>query len=228
MYSREYKFIYVHIPKSAGTFIKHFILSNIEEGYEENKNQQDYDDKYKTTCERALSAVVPEVPDYKDYFKFTIVRNPFDRVVSMFSYLGGWKFDYFIENNIDSPMMPYVEEFRKYYLTNDFDGFINYAYKEGNIKKFHAGYYENNLDRVSLHGKVAIDKFYKMEDIKSCTSDLAERFRFKNKSGFNDWRQNSSSEYKKKKSYKDYYSEYSKDFIGDHFSADLNYFGYGF
>ena len=67
-----------------------------------------------------------------------------------------------------------------------------------------------------------------MEDIKSCTSDLAERFRFKNKSGFNDWRQNSSSEYKKKKSYKDYYSEYSKDFIGDHFSADLNYFGYGF
>lgn len=228
MYSRDHKFIYVHIPKSAGTFIKHYLLSNIEDGYEENQNQQDYDDKYKTTCERALSAVVPEVPDYKDYFKFTIVRNPFDRVVSMFSYLGGWKFDYFIENNIDSPMMQYVQEFRKYYAANDFDGFIDYAYKEGNIKKFHAGYYENNLDRVSLYGKVAIDKFYKMEDIKSCTSDLSERFSFENKSGFNDWRQNSSSEYKKKKSYKDYYSEYSKNFIENHFSADLNYFGYGF
>jgi len=88
MYSRDHKFIYVHIPKSAGTFIKHFLLSNIEEGYEENQNQQDYDDKYKTTCERALSAVVPEVPDYKDYFKFTIVRNPFDRVVHVL--LFGW------------------------------------------------------------------------------------------------------------------------------------------
>ncbi len=33
---------------------------------------------------------------------------------------------------------------------------------------------------------------------------------------------------RRKKVNKDYYSEYSKDFIENHFSADLNYFGYGF
>ena len=128
MYSHEHKFIYVHIPKSAGTFIKHYLLSNIEPGYESNQNQQDYDDKYRTTCERALSGIVQDVPGYKDYFKFTIVRNPFDRVVSMYTYLGGWKFDYFIENNIDSPMMPYVKKFHDYYIKDDFEGFIHYAY----------------------------------------------------------------------------------------------------
>lgn len=228
MYSHDHKFIYVHIPKSAGTFIKHYLLSNIEEGYKENQNQQDYDGKYKTTCERALSGVIGEVPDYKDYFKFTIVRNPFDRVVSMFSYLGGWKFDYFVENNIESPMMPYVQEFHKLYTADDFDGFIKYAYEDGYIKKFHAGYYENNIDRISIGGKISIDKFYKMERINSCVSDLAKRFNFENKSGFDDWRQNSSAEYKKKKSYKDYYSDYSREYISNHFVKDLDYFGYGF
>lgn len=228
MYSHKDKFIYVHIPKSAGTFIKHYLLSNIEEGYAENQNQQDYDDKYHVTCERSLNAIIRDVPDYKDYYKFTIVRNPFDRVVSMFSYLGGWKFDYFVENNIESPMMPYVQEFHKYYLSDDFDGFITYAYEGKYIKKFHAGYYENYIDRISINGEVAIDKFYKMEYIKSCVSDLSKKFNFENKSGFNDWRQNSSSEYKKKRHYSDYYSSYSRDFVERHFSRDLDYFDYGF
>ena len=48
-----------------------------------------------------------------------------------------------------------------------------------------------------------------MEYIKSCVSDLSKKFNFENKSGFNDWRQNSSSEYKKKRHYSDYYSSYS-------------------
>jgi chondroitin 4-sulfotransferase 11 len=228
MYSHEHKFIYVHIPKSAGTFIKHYLLSNIEPEYENNQNQQDYDDKYKVTCERALNAIANEVPDYKDYFKFTIVRNPFDRVVSMYSYLGGWKFDYFVENNIDSPMMPYVQKFHDYYISDDFDGFIDYAYEQQAIKKFHAGYYENYIDRIKVSGLVSIDKFYKLESIEDCLNDLQTKLKFDSNQAFNDWRQNSSSEYKKKKDYKEYYSTYSKDYIEKHFAEDLVYFNYGF
>lgn len=228
MYSHKHKFIYVHIPKSAGTFVKHYLLSNIDSNYESNQNQQDYDDKYCVTCERPLSSIVKEIPNYKDYFKFTVVRNPFDRVVSMFCYLGGWKFDYFVENNIDSPMMPYIQEFHKYYMSNDFDGFIDCAYKEGLIKKFHTGYFENYIDRISVEGKICINKYYKMEKIKPCISDLRKTFNFKSKKGFTDWRQNSSSEYKKIKKYKDYYSQYSRDFVENHFGRDLDYFGYGF
>ena len=83
-------------------------------------------------------------------------------------------------------------------------------------------------DSISIGGKVSIDKFYKMEHINSCVADLTKRFNFENKSGFVDWRQNSSAEYKKKKSYKDYYSDYSREYIFDHFAKDLDHFGYGF
>lgn len=228
MYSHEHKFIYVHIPKSAGTFIKHYLLSNIEPEYESNQNQQDYDDKYRTTCERALSGIVQDVPEYKDYFKFTIVRNPFDRVVSMYTYLGGWKFDYFIENNIDSPMMPYVQKFHDYYINDDFEGFIDYAYNKGNIKKFHAGYYEPYVNRIKIGQTIALDQFYKIEDMATCLRDLSKHFGFSKDKGFNDWRQNSSSEYKKKKSYKDYYTADTRDIVSDHFVEDLNYFNYAF
>jgi len=228
MYSHEHKFIYIHIPKSAGTFIKHYLLSNIEPNYENNQNQQDYDDKYRTTCERALSGIAQDVPEYKEYFKFTVVRNPFDRVVSIYTYLGGWKFDYFIENNIDSPMMPYVQKFHDYYIRDDFEGFIDYAYNQGNIKKFHAGYYDSYVSRAKVGSSIYLDKFYKVEDIESCLKDLSERFNFSKDTGFNDWRQNSSSEYKKKKSYKDYYTADTRDIISNHFVEDLNYFNYGF
>lgn len=228
MYSHEHKFIYVHIPKSAGTFIKHYLLSNIEPGYESNQNQQDYDNKYRTTCERALSGIVQDVPEYKDYFKFTIVRNPFDRVVSMYTYLGGWKFDYFVENNIDSPMMPYVQKFHDYYIRDDFEGFIDYAYNQGNIKKFHAGYYDPYVDRIKIGQTISLDQFYKIEDMKTCLQDLSKHFGFPKDTGFNDWRQNSSSQYKKKKSYKDYYTADTRDIVSSHFVEDLNYFNYGF
>lgn len=228
MYSHDYKFIYVHIPKSAGTFIKHYLLSNIEPEYENNQNQQDYDDKYRVTCERALSAITIDVPNYEEYFKFTIVRNPFDRVVSMYTYLGGWKFDYFVENNIESPMIPYVQKFHDYYIRDDFEGFIDYAYNQGNIKKFHAGYYESYVSRIKVGTTISIDQYYKVEDIKSCLKDLSKRFGFSRDTGFNDWRQNSSSEYKKKKSYKDYYTADTRDIVSNHFIEDLNYFNYGF
>jgi hypothetical protein len=228
MYSHDDKFIYVHIPKSAGTFIKHYLLSNIEEDYKSNQNQQDYDSQYRTTCERALNAVVNEVPDWREYFKFTIVRNPFDRVVSMFAYIGGWKYDYFIKNNINSPVMEHVEAFRRFYLNDDFDGFLVEAYENERIRKFHIGYYDNYVDRLTVHGKVAIDKFYKMEEMDSCLKDLQQRFGFSSDKAFNDWRQNSSAEYRKRCHYSKYYSDFAKDLVSDHFKRDLEFFGYEF
>lgn len=228
MYSHEHKFIYVHIPKSAGTYIKHYLLSNIEENYAQNTNQASYHEKYRTTCERSLSAIIQEVPDWKKYFKFTVVRNPFDRVVSMFSYLGGWKYDYFTKNNIDSPMMPHVEVFRGFYLNNDFDGFIKEAYQEQRIRKFHAGYYENYLDRVSISGKPVLDAHYKMESMEDALFDLQERLNLPYGEAFDDWRQNSSAEYKKKAHYSEYYSSFSRNYIENHFKRDLEYFDYGF
>ena len=134
----------------------------------------------------------------------------------------------FGDNNIDSPKMPYVKKFHDFYIRDDFDGFIDYAYEQKAIKEFHAGYYDTNLSRVTVRGRVEIDKFFKVEDMQECLFQLQMKLGFESRKGFDDWRKNSSAEYKKKKSYKDYYSTYSKDYIEKHFAEDLNYFNYGF
>ena len=228
MYSKKDKFIYVHLPKCGGTFIKHYLLSNIDSEYSVNQNQEYYHEKYNTTCERALSAIIQEVSEWEDYFKFTIVRNPFDRVVSMFCFLGGWKYDYFIKNDLRPPIFEHLQVFHEFYKNEDFDGFIEEAYKKERIKKFHAGYFQNYVDRLSIKGEVRIDKYYKLEDIDFCVQDLCEKLKFNSDRAFSDWRKNSSSEYKSKNKYQDFYSDYSRDLITTHFKKDLDYFKYEF
>jgi hypothetical protein len=67
-----------------------------------------------------------------------------------------------------------------------------------------------------------------VEDMQECLFQLQTTLKFKSRKGFDDWRKNSSAEYKKKTSYQDYYSTYSKDYIEKHFAEDLVYFDYGF
>ena len=75
MIIHEYKTIFIHIPKNAGTSIKHYFSDNVEEPF---KHRTIYDIK-------------KQYPDlYKNYKKFAIVRNPYDRMVSWYSYLTGY------------------------------------------------------------------------------------------------------------------------------------------
>jgi chondroitin 4-sulfotransferase 11 len=65
MISHKYKFIYIHIPKTAGVSIY-----NVFKSKEQNHKKLDfYEEKY-----------------IKDYFKFAFVRNPWDRFLSSYFY----------------------------------------------------------------------------------------------------------------------------------------------
>jgi len=67
----EYKTIFVHIPKNAGTSIKAFFGN--KEFYHKHK---------------AIKEIKNENPEiYNSYRKFTVVRNPYDRMVSWYFYL---------------------------------------------------------------------------------------------------------------------------------------------
>ena len=67
----EHKLIFIHIPKNAGTSIKAFFGS--KEFYHKHKTIKEIKDEN------------PEI--YDSYRKFTIVRNPYDRMVSWYFYL---------------------------------------------------------------------------------------------------------------------------------------------
>jgi len=70
----EHKAIFVHIPKNAGTSIE-TLFSNRSFRIQPNKHDTIHDIKRK----------FPEL--YKSYRKFTIIRNPYDKMVSWYFYL---------------------------------------------------------------------------------------------------------------------------------------------
>jgi hypothetical protein len=69
--------IFVHIPKCAGMSITKALYGNLAGGH--------------TTFDRYL--LIFSSKEIRSYFKFTIVRNPWDRLVSAYHFLQGGGFD---------------------------------------------------------------------------------------------------------------------------------------
>lgn len=88
MISHKYKCIFVHIPKCGGTSIEDVIWPGPRTVQDLWKGQVDDVNKYQTGGMQHLFArhIRQEVGDeiFNSYFKFAIVRNPWDKVVSQF------------------------------------------------------------------------------------------------------------------------------------------------
>ena len=69
MISNKHKFIFLHIPKCGGTSIENFFGGCKK--------------KHRPLCKMYRHLEFP----LEEYFQFTFVRNPFDRILSLFFYL---------------------------------------------------------------------------------------------------------------------------------------------
>lgn len=92
MISHRYKCIFIHIPKCGGTSIEDVIWPGPRSEADLWKGQIDEtSNKYQTSGLQHLSAknIRAEVGEqiFSSYFKFAIVRNPWDKVISQFLYL---------------------------------------------------------------------------------------------------------------------------------------------
>ena len=75
MISKEHKYIFVHIPKNAGTSIKGELKSF-------TKDKPLYEDWH-----YSLAQLIEKVEeDHAHYYKFAFTRNPYDRFASSFVY----------------------------------------------------------------------------------------------------------------------------------------------
>ena len=71
--SEPYRVVFFHIPKTAGISIRYFMLEHLG-GFILTRSQRDIQ-----------PGGLPE--KYRDFFKFTVVRNPYDRLWGWYRYL---------------------------------------------------------------------------------------------------------------------------------------------
>lgn len=94
MIGLKYKFLFVHLPKTAGNSIQNILRKYSEDEIFTEKSKQDGVERFGVRSkfgtkkhsrlfeyENLLGSDV-----YRGLFKFTIVRNPWDRVVSRFAF----------------------------------------------------------------------------------------------------------------------------------------------
>ena len=197
MISHKHKCIFIHIPRTAGTSFEVAINS-------EPYNYSDFKFKHLT----ASYAKILYKEYWDDYFKFSIVRNPWSRMVSMckYSFYGCSIKDGKIDVNEYMTRWPVIE------IDNRTDCHINH----NNIiydNSVYKNLLSNDLDFVGKFENLEEDYLFVNQSIGLGSKD------------FPYWHANKSSN---KKHYTEYYDEETRKIVAEKYAKDIEMFGYKF
>lgn len=215
MVSHEYKFIFIHIGRTAGCSIERTLCNNYcgnESQLTMNKwvlytGSEEFVKKHPKT--QAGHWIPKEIKSffgekiYNEYFKFTVVRNPWQRMLSQFKKtqdkkngmsFKGWIHKSFVLN--DRNMDERFYKPCKWWI----DGGVDYIIKYENLDE----------DFSKLLDKIGIDDSLKLDKVKMLP-------------GWNNWGDDIDSV-----NYQDYYDEETKKIIEHNFKEDIEEFGYEF
>ena len=121
--SHKYKFIFISIPKTGSTSVRS-ILDPYSDIISVNDKNSPY--KHHTTSKNLYEHFESQKWDWNNYFKFTIVRNPWAKRVSSWGYrLRNGQHNYkefkdFVKNYPASSMYSYISDSNGDLLINDF------------------------------------------------------------------------------------------------------------
>lgn len=181
------KFIFIHINKTGGSSIEHALQIPFE---------------HKTAQEKIIEL---DRTRWDARFTFTVVRNPWDKVVSHFHYR--------VQTNQIRPASDKI----------DFTEWVRLAYGEQDPRYYDAHrLFMPQLDWITdQNGNILVDEVYRFENLSNDFSEIcsklarnAELPHFKAS--------------KRRRSYRDYYNEIAVDIVADWFRKDIEQFGYQF
>lgn len=210
MISNQYKFIFVHIPKTGGISItkllgRYSVPLRLLTG---DDYWTDIHGKYYHYIKRHGKEI------WNTYYKFAFVRNPWSRLVSSFHYLDGGGNNFFDKRLSDMYIKKYEGDFCRF--VNDFVAAdkIKYLF---HMHPQHEFVYDCNgrllLDYVGKYENI-------QEDFNRICNDLGipqMPLPHKNK-----------TRYRKQQHYKDYYNDQTRDIIAEKYAKDIQLFGYKF
>jgi chondroitin 4-sulfotransferase 11 len=188
------KCIFIHIPKAGGISLAISLFGNLGFGHSE---------AYKYL-------LVFNKKEFNEYFKFTVVRNPWDRLVSAYLFLkaGGY-------NQKDKEW--FDEHLSRY---KDFQHFVMEWVNENNV--FRGIHFKPQYEFITIKNKIVIDKIYKMENLDEVEVDFREKLNkdikiiHKNKTPL------------RSKGYRQHYNETTKEIVRRVYRKDIILLNYQF
>jgi len=219
MIIHELKAIHIHIPKTAGVSFEHAIMSEIlgrdtsgDIGKMPNNLKHQFSVANKQKHKQARFYVSDKdlaKQQWDTYYKFTIVRNPWDRLVSEYC----WR--------QDRP--------NKKFLPETFEKFINYCAARikdpGTLYSRRDIYYTHGLTQESYvtnnKGKIILDEIFRFEDLPTAVETLKTKLDLT----FSHLKRHNSS---RRKDYHEYYNKKTKDKVANIYKKDIEMFEYDF
>lgn len=197
MISHKHKFIFVHINKTAGTSIEKILKKISRNWIGKHHSIKKY---YK---------LADKNHGFENYFKFTIIRNPWDRFLSLY------KFRVFKNHtSLGNNTVSFKEWAKNIYDKNP---------KHYDIpNELQLLMLSEQLDWITdADGNIPLDFFVKFENLQQDFNTVCDKIGIpqqqlphKNKT--------------KHKHYTEYYDEETKQIVAEKYAKDIEYFGYKF
>ena len=205
MISHSKKFVFVHIPKTAGTSITDVLNSYCEVKSNDDVNSPFY---YHASAIQIKNFFNKMNWDLNDYFKFTFVRNPWDRLVSYYEFTKKRYKKLQQAGLLSTDMLckKFGEE------VNSFTQFIEYLDK-----------YAPNSDSYyhSINNNPQLDFVGKLDTLQSDFNHICKMINIP-------ITKLPHLQSTKRLHYSEYYDEHTKKIVEDKFSDDISMFGHIF
>lgn len=211
MYDLDKKIIFTHPHKCGGTSIEELLgFLSLREKYPnihifKHGSLKMHFDKIKS---KGL--------DPSAFFKFSIIRNPWDRAVSFYNHNRYKAFDYHVNEAKDTEIPKYVIDSR------------DMPFKEFVFRYYRVTFNSDCVTKpfMLLENKFSLEKVIRLENLEEDIFSLMDRLKIN--LDLKIPHLNNSDKYIERKNYREYYDEETKNLIEELFRWDIENFGYVF
>jgi hypothetical protein len=153
MISHELQFIFIHIPKTSGNSLSLFLQKYLANSIIQKDISTGKDQGIDVICEKTNKDIKHKKIAYyykmypnktKQYFKFTIVRNPYDRILSLYFW---WKSFLYKKQKIKNNQFK-RDDFKRFLIFSDDFQYKYIMNPYENKHNFHIVHYENMMEEL--------------------------------------------------------------------------------